>query len=191
MSMLTPQGVAQRRSRPALRRVVSVLVVLVVLAAGSFAAWWFLVREAPAATARKDCPPAAPAAAPAKLPPPAAARTVKLNVYNATTRSGLAASVSGTFAQRGFRVASVANDPAKRRIAAAAEIRHGPKGAGGARTVAAHVDGDVVLLPDRRPDASVDLVLGASWAKARTPAAALAALKAPAAPKPAPRPPGC
>ena len=189
--MLTPQGTLERPSRgPApgfWRRLGSVALVLVVLASGAFAAWWFLVRDAPAGKSTVACPPSPSAAA--KLPPPVAARTVRMNVYNATDRSGLAGAVSAVMAQRGFRVVTVANDPAGRRVTAAAEVRHGPRGLAAARTVAAHVDGQVVLVPDRRPDASVDLVVGAAWRAARTPAAAAAALTA-MAPKPAPAKPG-
>ena len=187
MTMLTPLGVRDKRHSGAGRRVLSVVLVIVVLAAGAFAAWWFLVRQSPTPT-RVACPPPPTAAKP--LPAPVAAKTVKLNVYNATARSGLAGSVSTIFSTRGFGIGAVSNDPAKRKVTAAAEIRHGPKGVRAARTVGAHVDGTVVMVPDRRTDATVDIVLGAAWTKVRTPQAAAAALK-PARATPVARPPGC
>ncbi len=67
-----------------------------------------------------------------------------------------------------------------------AEVRSSTAGADAAHTVAAHV-GQVVLVPDQRKDASVDLVLGATFKKLVPPKAAAAA----ATPTPTPRPEGC
>jgi len=189
MSMLTPQGVDERRRQGFPRRAVAVLVALTVLAVTAFAAWYVLVRDVEETSTKAACPPVR-TVAPVKLPPAVAAKKVPLNVYNATTRSGLAATVAGEMAKRGFPIGAVSNDPAKRRVTAAAEVRHGPKGSGAARTVAAHVDGQVVLVPDRRAGLTVDLVVGAAWKRPRTPAAAANALKAAPA-KTAPRPAGC
>jgi hypothetical protein len=66
-------------------------------------------------------------------------------------------------------------------VTGAAEVRSSTAGADAARTVAAQV-GSVVAGPDQRKDASVDLVLGATFRALRPVAAATAALS------PTPRP---
>jgi hypothetical protein len=104
-----------------------------------------------------------------------------VNVYNATTRTGLALSTSLELAARGFHTAKVANDPAKKIIAASAEIRYGPKGALAAKIVAAQVIG-AVMVPDHRTDATVDFVLGEGYAALATPAQANAVIAAMATP---------
>ena len=176
MSMATPR----RRARwwVVVRRVLAVVVALGVVGGAVYAAWHYLVR--PGAQGQMACPtPTATTGAP-PFTPVAAAR-IRVNVFNSTQRDGLAASVARELRQRGFRVAAVANDPRRRKVSAAAEVRHGPRGYAQARTLAAHVEGPVVLAPDRRADASVDLALGTGWRRTRPPAAAAAALRAAAA----------
>ncbi|MGH6654274.1 MAG: LytR C-terminal domain-containing protein [Actinocrinis sp.] len=114
------------------------------------------------------------AAADAKLP---ATNQIVLNVYNATTRQGLAHGVATQLKQRGFKVGQVINDPLKLKVAAAAQIRGGTAGAPAMRVVAAEVAG-AQLHPDTRPDGSVDLVLGAGFSSLSTPDQVSAALKA-------------
>ena len=107
-----------------------------------------------------------------------------MNVYNATTRKGLAKSTSVELAARGFRTGKVSNDPSKKIIAASAEIRFGPAGAVNAKVVAAQVVG-AVLVPDNRRDATVDFVLGEGFAALATveqASATIAALTAPTSP---------
>jgi len=107
--------------------------------------------------------------------------TVTVNVYNATDRNGLAAKTAAEVRKRGFKVATVANDPLQRTVAGTAEVRYGPSGAAGGKLVLALVRGAKVH-PDGRIDASVDLVLGNKFT-------ALAAVsKARPAPKPTPKP---
>jgi hypothetical protein len=118
---------------------------------------------------------------PVALPLPGA---ITVNVYNATTRKGLAKSTSLELAARGFRTAKVANDPSKKIIAASAEIRYGSAGAAAAKVVAAQVIG-AVLVPDSRKDGSVDFVLGEGFAALASPAQANAAISALASPTPA------
>ena len=190
MSMLTPLGRGDRRGgrSRALRRAGAVLLVLAVLGGAGYGSWHYLASRTPE-PAKVVCPPrvtVTPSVAPA-----VAAKTVKLNVYNDTKRSGLAATVADQLKKRSFKVAAVANDPSPRKVTAAAEIRHGPRGLSAARTVAAQVNGKVVTFPDRRADASVDLVAGAAYKALRTPAQAAAVLKAKPKPRVAPRPAGC
>jgi LytR cell envelope-related transcriptional attenuator len=186
MSMLTPRGAGAyrpgRRGRG--RRLLGLVVVLLLLAGAGGGGWWWLTQRTPghvATTApRPSCPPPSPA--PTVVP----AAQVTVNVYNGTERRGLAATVATELTRRQFRVGKVTNDPLKRKVPGLAEVRASVAGRDAARTLAAHV-GEVVAVPDQRKDASVDLVLGASFKALRAPAAAAAALT----PTPAPRPSGC
>jgi hypothetical protein len=89
----------------------------------------------------------------------ATAKAVTINVYNATDRQGLAASVAKSLRTQGFKVAKVANDPLSKSIAGVGEVRHGPTGAAGATLAAARLAGAKVV-GDARTDETVDLVLG-------------------------------
>jgi len=86
-------------------------------------------------------------------------RAVTINVYNATDRQGLAASVAKSLRSQGFKVGKVANDPLSKSIGGVGEVRRGPTGAAGATLAAARLSGAKVV-GDKRTDASVDLVLG-------------------------------
>lgn len=147
------------------------------------AGWWLWQRdtEEPGATAaRSTCPTSSPT--PTVVPP----GDVKVNVYNATQRRGLAAKVATQLRKRGFQVAKVDNDPLKRRVTGMAEVRHSELGAAAARTVTAQVS-TVVPVPDQRTNASVDLVLGAGFRALQPVPAAAAALT----PSPQPMPAAC
>ena len=89
-------------------------------------------------------------------------RDVSLNVYNSTSRAGLAATVAKSAVDRGFKVKAVANDPKKATIKQVAQIRYGPEGAASARLVKAHVPGGVYVNDKRKGD-TVDLVVGQAW----------------------------
>jgi hypothetical protein len=186
MSMLNPLG--NRDLSPSRRgggrKGSGLLVVLwVLLLAGIGLAMWRYLDLGAAddvATPRVSCPPTEP---PPTVVPPA---QVKVNVYNATHRRGLASAVATQLKKRGFKVLKVSNDPLKRTVAGLAEVRSSTTGADAARTVVAQV-GQVVVVPDQRKDASVDLVLGATFTRLVPPAAATAALT----PTPSPRPQGC
>ena len=82
-----------------------------------------------------------------------------INVYNATNREGLAASVAKSLQKQGFKIATVGNDPLGMSIEGVGEIRRGQAGAAGAGLAAARLLGATVV-PDGRTDATVDLVLG-------------------------------
>lgn len=186
MSMLTPLGkggrqTVRRGDRPSRRGAVLLAVLLTAALAGT--AWWVAHRDpsgTTAATARRTCP------APSTPPPVVAATAVRVNVYNATDKRGLASRVAAELKRRGFHVGKVDNDPLNRQVTGAAEVRSSTAGAGAARTVSAQV-GTVVAVPDQRPNASVDLVLGAAFVRLQPVPAAAAALK----PSPQPVPSGC
>ena len=195
MSMFTPPGVGgrqpvrrgARRSRPGV-----LLLAVVVTAALVAGAWWWSQRsttEDVATKPRPSCP------APSPTPTVVAASAVKVNVYNATEKRGLASQVATQLRRRGFKVKKIDNDPLDRTVTGAAEVRSSALGAGAARTVTAQVAPAgqvgaapaVTAVPDQRKDASVDLVIGAGWAGLRPPADAAAALS----PTPRPVPSGC
>lgn len=138
--------------------------------------------------------PAAQSPEPGECPPPAAAAAAveqaEVNVYNSTNRRGLAAGVAQGLRSRGFPVLAVDNDPLGAGVQEPAQVRHGPQGLPAARTVAAQVDG-AVLVDDGREGATVDLVLGAGYQQLRGPAQAAEQLQPQAAPAgctPAPAP---
>lgn len=84
---------------------------------------------------------------------------VSINVYNATSRDGLAASVAELLQAQGFKVDKVGNDPLGRSILGVGEVRRGPTGASGATLVATRLRG-VNVVSDNRTDTTVDIVLG-------------------------------
>jgi hypothetical protein len=186
MSMLTPLGKGGRRTvrrgeRPSRRGAVLLAILLTAALAGT--AWWVAHRDTAdtaAATPRRTCP------VPSTPPPVVAPTAVKVNVYNATDQRGLATRVAAELKRRGFHVGQVDNDPLKRQVTGAAEVRSSPAGAGAARTVSAQV-GTVVAVPDQRTNASVDLVLGAAFVRLQPVPAAAAARS----PSPQPVPSGC
>lgn len=153
----SPSVVRARKRRR--RAMVTVLVLLLAL---FYAFWWAFSYfkaaggdGAAAPTTAATCRPADPAA----VEP----GNITINVYNATSRGGLAASVGGEYRTAGFLVGEIANDPLKRAIEAPAEIRFGPNGQANAELVANTVQ-QAVLVPDERADASVDVVLGNAFA---------------------------
>ena len=109
-------------------------------------AWQFAQREPSddvASQPKTSCPePAAQTSSETAKVPVVPAEKVKVNVYNATSRAGLASDTANALKRRGFRIGKVANDPTNRKVTGEAEVRHGPKGKAAARTVGAQV-GDV------------------------------------------------
>jgi hypothetical protein len=188
MSMLTPPGMGgrrkvRRRGRSGHRGRTIVVLLLVATAIGAGALW--LWKADPATTAatvppRPSCPPTVSA------PAVVAAGDVRVNVYNATKRHGLASEVATQLRLRGFVVGKVENDPAGRAVTGVAEVRATSSAGGPTRTVGAQV-ASFVAVPDQRKDASVDLVLGQAFRTLRSPAAAAAAMS----PTPSARPAGC
>jgi LytR cell envelope-related transcriptional attenuator len=193
MSTLSPTGSSRRSPLPA------VIAVVLALAVGVGGGWWFAGRDksTPAAspTTSTSCTSHSTAKATAKstakssakstakavaLPNP---RVIQVNVYNATTRSGLARSTSVLLAARGFAIGATANDPLNKTVPGTAEIRFGRKGLLAAKVVAAQVPSPV-MVRDLRPDASVDFVIGNTFTALNTPVQAQAVLRARPSPTP-------
>jgi hypothetical protein len=131
------------------------LITLAVVALLLFFAFWYAYSYYRASDARVATP-RTPACTPTATLSPA---QVKVNVYNATSRSGLAARTAVEVRKRGFRVATVANDPLDREVTGTAEVRYGRAGTPSSVLVIKLVKG-ARAVPDQRTDSSVDLVLG-------------------------------
>ncbi|HSF26327.1 MAG TPA: LytR C-terminal domain-containing protein [Actinomycetes bacterium] len=182
MSMYTPPGRGARSSRRrrsgVLRHAIVLVLALVLVVGAGVGAWWFTLRSQPAAPLPACPTPTVTVAAPIS---PAPVAEVKVNVYNATSRQGLAGRVSTALKERGIAVLKVANDPLKKTVPGTAEIRFGPAGESAAETVRLLIDG-ATLVVDKRTDATVDVVLGQGYTTLRT--AEEAAAAATAAPTP-------
>lgn len=131
---------------------------------------WFGVVPAPISVPFSTAAPSA--SLPAQPCPPTDALPVPydqitVNVYNATTRVGLAASTASELSARGLAVATTANDP-NGSYSGATLVRTGIPGLAQAYTVAAIFPGAVVVL-DTREDATVDVSLGSLFDDLRTP----------------------
>ena len=130
------------------------------------------------AAARPSCTPttAVPAA------PPTA---VRLDVYNATQRAGLARTTASSLQRRGFEVQAVTNDPERATVTGAAVVRYPAGRLTEARWVAAQVPGSTLAeVAASRTGGEVDLVLGDADRSLASTAAARAAFVA-SAPEPA------
>lgn len=137
------------------RRQRSVITLLVALLAVFFAAWYALsyIRaddEEGSAGAATEAGTSACEVTPEQ---------VDVNVYNATDREGLAASVARDLKSRGFTVKTVANDPKQAELDGRGELRFGDEGTKGAGLLAEHV-GELAERTDERARATVDVVLG-------------------------------
>ncbi len=182
MSMLTPVGEGGRRRRGARRTAITLLLAVLLLAGATYVAWDTLTGDRGARTlsgAEKTPCPAARATGARKGPKvkPVRPGAVRVNVYNSTSRPGLAGSVAAQLEERGFRVLRVANDPTDRTVRVVAEIRHGRRGRAAAVTLRARAPG-AVLVRDPRRTPVVDLALGTRYRELASEREALTALRA-------------
>lgn len=110
--------------------------------------------------------PAEPSCTPGPtMPAPA---SISVNVYNATTRPGLAARVAADLKQQGFTVLGTKNDPLGKSLTTEGQVRHGSKGLAQATVLAARFPG-AKLVPDERTDTSVDVVLWSTFKQVTVP----------------------
>jgi len=112
---------------------------------------------------------------------------VKINVYNATKRKGLAAETALALKLAGFKIVAVENVPDGRRIDGFAELRYGPKGLKQAQLLNFYMP-DAVLVQDTRNDKVVDVVLGREFSVIASDAEVAASM---ASPSPSTSGPGC
>ncbi|MFJ4962634.1 LytR C-terminal domain-containing protein [Streptomyces sp. NPDC088729] len=144
--------------------------------------------SANAADHKRDCPtpkPSAPAKAAKVLPKPAG---IKVNVYNATTRSGLAKAAAAELKKRGFLVGDVGNAPEAydKKVPGPALLLGAPTATNGSFTVLGTQLPGTVQKTDARTTAEIDLILGAKFRAFSTPRAAAAAMAALTKPAPVP-----
>ena len=139
---------------------VTLLLFGTVAYAGSYVQGW-VATAAPKTVVNTSCNGAA-------SNQPLIPREVTINVYNATVRIGLAASVASSLTKIGFKVATIDNDPLGKSILGVGEIRYGPSGLEGANLAALRLPG-ATLVQDGRMDASVDVVLGKLFKAVKVP----------------------
>lgn len=144
---------------------------------------------APTPTAAPGAPaasgaPAAPQGDPHAIPQPAA---VTVNVYNATTKAGLAGRTAEELKKRGFTIGKVGNAPAEldKKVPGTAQVIAGPGGAGAATLLVSQIAG-ATATADARTDASVDFVVGDSYNALLDETQAAAALALATKPSPTP-----
>ncbi len=207
MSMLTPPGMGgkyritgnkhprMRRARRRGRLAVLVVASVAVLGVGGWGTLQLIDvftgggKKASAAGTGKDCAPrtkASPKPSAKALPAP---RTIKVNVLNATTRSGLAKKTADELKKRGFKIGDVGN--------ATKEYDKKVKGAGVLLGPASALDTSLPVLGTQLPGAerraeaaregtAVDLVIGDAFKGLAKRADADRALTKMAEPEPAP-----
>ncbi|HWU08327.1 MAG TPA: LytR C-terminal domain-containing protein [Streptomyces sp.] len=182
-----------RMRRPRHRRKLVLSVTAAVVALG-LAGWGTLQiidvftggnKQANAADRPKTCPsPSAPAPVKA-LPKPAA---IKVNIYNATPRSGLAKAAAAELKKRGFAIGKVDNAPAAydKKVPGTGMLLGGPTAVNGPFPVLTTQLPGATQKTDARRTADVDLIIGTKFKAFSTPAAAATALTALTKPSPAP-----
>lgn len=152
-SLLDDDELQRRQMWRRLRGAITLLVLIIVVIGAAWFGWRNITKPAQTdAAAGPTCAPSAPDDAPK-------AGDITLNVYNSTSRDGLAAQVAKQMRKRGFSVADIANDPLNRSIEAVAEVRSNLDNQGAASVVIAHVP-QAEFVADERATKSVDLVLG-------------------------------
>lgn len=151
MTYIVDSGASSSRRTRRRRALITLGLVSLML----FFAFWYAYSY----YRHSDTHPAAATPSCTTKPATPTAADVTVNVYNATDRAGLAAKTAGEMRKRGFKVATVANDPLKRKIPGPAEVRYGASAGPDSKLVLALVKG-AKAVRDGRPDASVDLVLG-------------------------------
>jgi hypothetical protein len=153
VSYIVESGASSSRRARRRRALITLTIVVLML----FFAFWYAYSYYRASSERTAAPPAAcPSPTAASAPQP---RSITVNVYNATNRTGLAARIATEVRTRGFKVATVANDPLQKTITGPAEVRYG-KAAKPSSTVVLGLVKGARAVQDGRADASVDLVLG-------------------------------
>ncbi|MFJ7911566.1 LytR C-terminal domain-containing protein [Kitasatospora sp. NPDC096204] len=128
--------------------------------------------------------PAAGQGDPNAVPQPTA---VTVNIYNATTKAGLAGRTAEEFKKRGFVIGKVGNAPAEldKKVPGTAQVIAGPTGAGAGTLVSSQIAGAAVTA-DARTDTSVDFVIGDSYNALLDETQAAAALALATKPSPTP-----
>ncbi len=159
MSDYTTEAEVSVHARQKRRR--SLIVIGLVVLALFFAFWyaWSYYQADNSARASRPPPPTCAPYDPKVVTP----ESTTVNVYNASNRNGLAASVSRALAERGFVIGKVANDPTSRKAPKVAEIRYGPKGEAQAKLLRTSLPKGTTLVNDKRKAVVVDLAVGPKY----------------------------
>lgn len=111
------------------------------------------------------------------------ASNVRINVFNGTTRPGLANQIGENFANREFEVLERADHDSEQD--GIAELRYGPQAVGAAQLVRAYFLNDASMVFDiGREDDVVDVVLGGEFQQLATPTEVSQAIAAAGNPAP-------
>jgi hypothetical protein len=152
------------------------LVLAVVLVVAIAALAYVLRRDdAPGTTpvstslCRAETVTVGPAPVPVRLPAPA---QVSLRLLNGNGKDLLARSVGNELARRGFKVTATGNAP--RPLQGVSRVYYGPGGRPAALLAAAQVSGATVVPVPNAARGAIDVVLGSSFVRLRTPAEATA-----------------
>lgn len=138
------------------------LIVLAVVVLGLFFAFWYAWSYYQADTSARAARPPAAECTPFD-PKVVTPEQTRVNVYNASNRTGLAATVARQLKDRDFVIGTVANDPSKRAAPKVAEIRYGTKGTAQAKLLRTAMPKGTTLVKDKRNAVTVDLALGAKF----------------------------
>lgn len=142
------------------------VVLIGLVALGNWLQWWTLGGEAQAVSIM--CPAQA-----FSIP-----SQTKVNVYNGTERSGIAASVARELRKREFQVVNVGTERPAKPLNTIAVIHYGPPGQQAAHTIALEFSGKITMALDKERDSrTVDLVLGEKYNGMQYRAKAKAAIK--------------
>ena len=96
-------------------------------------------------------------------------KQIKVNVYNATDKPGLANSVKLDFEYRRFKVEKTGNNPLGKPVTGVAILRYGPKRVGAAYVLDAYFLNNATHEYDRnRTDDTVDVILGPGFKQLAT-----------------------
>ncbi len=138
------------------------LIVLGVVVLGLFFAFWYAWSYYQADTSARAARPPAAECTPFD-PKVVTAEQTRVNVYNSSNRTGLAATVARQLKDRDFVIGTVANDPSTRAAPKVAEIRYGTKGTAQAKVLRTAMPKGTTLVKDKRKVVTVDLALGAKF----------------------------
>jgi len=152
VSYVREDGLAHARRRKK-RRSIIVLIIAVLLVFGAFAYALGYIN-----TSGESTPAASSSCAVTSTAPPQS--IFILNVYNASSDSGVANRTATAMQSRGFNIGAISNDPYKESIDGVGQIRFGPKGKKNATEYVKKYLPGGKLVQDGRTDDSVDLVLG-------------------------------
>lgn len=138
-----------------------VIVGVLVLTAGILVVV-ALVKDKQAGVANATSCPAGKV--PVVLTFPEKSEDIKINIINVTGSPALASQVAEDFRSRKVTVLSEKNEPAAKPLQAVAQLKYGPKAVGTAWLVRAYFLNSATLQFDvKRPDDTIDVVLGTQF----------------------------